>query len=82
MTPAVDIIQPSQPKLELKRVLYYAGHIIAAYENSPKVDVYKVNGPLVNTLQLQDCVSEEHLLTQVTHMMIPRLDWQDREFDT
>ena len=56
-------------------MLYYAGHIIAAYENSPKVDVYKVNGPLVNTLTLQDCVPEEHLLTQVTHMMIPRLDW-------
>ena len=36
----------------VKTVLYYAGHILAAYNEGSIVDVFKVNGPLVQSLNL------------------------------
>lgn len=36
-----------KPVLVLKQVLYYAGHIIACYQDSSVVELYKVNGQLV-----------------------------------
>ena len=63
-----------QPKLDLKFVLYYSGHILAAHKRSSQVEVYKVNGPLSQTLDLQQVVSNFNL-TEVDYIMIPKLDW-------
>ena len=40
----------------VKTVLYYAGHIMAAYSEGSIVDVFKVNGPLIQSLNLQNVV--------------------------
>lgn len=68
--------------MEPKKVIYYAGHIIAIYEQSARVDIFQVSGPLAQTIWLQEQVAEEYQLTQIDYIVIPRLDWQDREFDT
>jgi len=62
-------------------VLYYSGHILAAYANTAVIEVYKVNGPLAQSLNLQEVCPDFKLLS-ITNIMIPKLDWQDREFDT
>lgn len=65
----------------MKTILYYSGHIIAAYEQGSIIDIYKVNGPLMQTMDLQSTLPN-HQIATIDHIMIPRLDWQDREFDT
>ena len=65
--------------LQIKTVLYYAGHILAAYEGTSFVDVFRVNGPLVERLELEDFFSGSKLhVTQINFIVMPRLDWQDR----
>ena len=61
-------------------MLYYAGHILAAYHTRPEIDIYRVNGPMVEQIELQRHLSQTIL--GVDSIGLPRLDWQDREFDT
>ena len=42
-----------------------------------------MNGPLVERLELEDFFSSSKLhVAQINFIVMPRLDWQDREFDT
>lgn len=62
-------------------MLYYSGHIFAVHMQSANIEVYRVNGPLSQAINLQDVV-HNYLLQEIDYLMIPKLDWQDREFDT
>ena len=78
-----DLSQEGSGALQIKTVLYYAGHILAAYEGASFVDVFRVNGPLVERLELEDFFSSSKLsVSQINYIVMPRLDWQDRQFDT
>lgn len=69
--------------LKIKTVLYYAGHIFTVYESSASVDIFQVNGPLVEKLNLDKYFTPSNLqVKQINFINMPRLDWQDREFDT
>ena len=68
---------------EIQQVLYYAGHILASYSESPNIDVFKVNGPLLERLELNRFFEKSNMQVEsVNFIVMPRLDWQDREFDT
>lgn len=77
---AICTLQNSKAK-QVKTVLYYSGHIIAAYLAQSTVAIFKVGGPLQETIELQDLL-QGYPIQGVDHIMVPRLDWQDREFDT
>ena len=67
----------------METILYYAGHIVAVYCGKSIVDVFKVNGPLNERFDLNAFFEPYDLiLTQINFISVPRLDWQDREFDT
>ena len=38
--------------LEIRTILYYAGHILAAYQKQSIIDVFRVNGPLIERLEM------------------------------
>lgn len=40
--------------LEIHSVLYYAGHILALYIGQSVIDVFRVNGPLVERLEINE----------------------------
>lgn len=40
------------PNKQVKTVLYYSGHIFTVYFAGSLIDVYKVNGPLLQTIDL------------------------------
>jgi hypothetical protein len=64
-------------------IFYYAGHIIVSYKLHPDLDLFKVNGPLIDRIELDKLFKRSKLrLAQVDFITVPRLDWQDREFDT
>lgn len=68
---------------EIRTVLYYAGHILAAYQNQSFIDVFRVNGPLIERLEMNTFFDISALkVQQIDFIAMPRLDWQDREFDT
>ncbi len=54
---------------------------MATNENSACVNVFRVNGPLDHTIDLQQFVPNFKLVS-VDLILVPKLDWQDREFDT
>ena len=64
----------------LRTILYFSGHIISCFMQGPLINFYRANGPLLQTINLESVVTGCQI-TQVTHLMIPRLDWQEREFD-
>lgn len=65
-----------KPVLILKQVLYYAGHIIACYSDSSVVELYKINGPLVKSIDLQDIMPRnEQRIIGIDFILVPRLDW-------
>ena len=64
----------------LKNILYYSSHIIAVYQLGSLVDIYKVNGPIMQTIDLQQ-ILPKHKIVQIEQALVPRLDWQEREFD-
>lgn len=69
--------------LEIRTILYYAGHILAAYQKQSFIDVFRVNGPLIERLEMNTFFELSGLkVQQIDFMAMPRLDWQDREFDT
>ena len=45
--PAEELIAP-----KIHTVFYYAGHIIVSYVMHPDLDLYRVNGPLIDRLEL------------------------------
>ena len=68
---------------EIRTVLYYAGHILAAYQKQSFIDVFRVNGPLMERLEMNTFFETSQLqVTRIDFIAMPRLDWQDREFDT
>lgn len=38
--------------LEVNTIMYYAGHILAAYIGQSIIDVFRVNGPLIERLDM------------------------------
>lgn len=69
--------------LEIRTILYYAGHILAAYQKHSVIDVFRVNGPLIERLDMSQFFEPGCLRAQqIDFIAMPRLDWQDREFDT
>jgi len=73
----------SGPKLRIKTLVYYAGHILATYDFCSMVNVFQVNGPLIERIELDRFFTQSNLkCQQVGYVLMPRLDWQDREFDT
>lgn len=70
-------------KSRINTLLYYAGHIIAVYDALSIADIYQVNGPLVERLELGKFFAPTNLqIQQISFVLMTRLDWQDREFDT
>jgi len=50
---------------------------------NPDIDLFKVNGPLIERIELDKFFLPIKLrLAQIDFITVPRLDWQDREFDT
>ena len=45
--PTEELIAP-----KIHTVFYYAGHIIVSYVMHPDLDLYRVNGPLIDRLEL------------------------------
>jgi len=37
---------------KIHQLFYYAGHIIVSYKMHPDIDLFKVNGPLVDRIEL------------------------------
>jgi hypothetical protein len=37
---------------KIHQLFYYAGHIIVSYKMYPDIDLFKVNGPLVDRIEL------------------------------
>jgi len=69
--------------MEIHTILYYAGHILAAYIGHSVIDVFRVNGPLIERLDMNQHFEIAGLkVDQIDLITMPRLDWQDREFDT
>lgn len=63
-------------KPQVKTIMYYAGHILTINKKQPIVDVFRVNGPLVETYQLGEFFSQHGLeLGEIDFMAVPRLDW-------
>jgi hypothetical protein len=49
----------------------------------PDIDLFKVNGPLVDRIELDRFFKPSKMrIAQIDFITVPRLDWQDREFDT
>lgn len=72
---------PNAP--EIHNLFYYAGHIIVSYKMHPDIDLFKVNGPLIERIELDKFFRPSKVrLAQIDFINVPRLDWQDREFDT
>jgi len=68
---------------EIHTILYYAGHILATYVCHSIIDVFRVNGPLLERLDMNQHFEMANLKAdQIDLICMPRLDWQDREFDT
>ena len=64
-------------------MFYYAGHILVSYQLHTDVDLFKVNGPLLDRIELDKFFrSSKMRAMQIDFITVPRLDWQDREFDT
>lgn len=69
--------------MEIHTILYYAGHILASYIGHSVIDVFRVNGPLIERLYMNQHFDVAGLkVDQIDLITMPRLDWQDREFDT
>lgn len=52
-TSRIELLQEvGRPVTQLKTILYYAGHILAAYQSTACVSVFRVNGPLDHTIDL------------------------------
>jgi len=45
----------------IRTVLYYAGHIVTVYFNSNVIDIFKVNGPLVERLTIEKFITRANL---------------------
>lgn len=62
--------------------IYYAGHLMVAYYNALNVDIFKINGPLVDRIDLENLLHKEGVtIKSVNFLKLPRLDWQERTFD-
>ena len=56
--------------------IYYAGHLIVAYYNALNVDIFKINGPLVDRINLESLLQKEGIFIKVVNFLkLPRLDW-------
>ena len=56
---------------------------MAAYQAQSVIDVFRVNGPLLERLEMNLFFDPHGLkVHQIDFIAMPRLDWQDREFDT
>ena len=63
--------------------MYYAGHILAAYVGYPIIDIFQVDGTFIERIELNKHFEYAKLKAiQVDIICMPRLDWQEREFDT
>ena len=70
-------------ELRVKSVMYYAGHILAIYQSHVFIDIFRVNGPHIERLEINSFFTETAMKAQsIDFIMMPRLDWQDRDFDT
>lgn len=62
--------------LEIRTILYYAGHILASYQKQSVIDIFRVNGPLIERLVMNSffscCGFKVH---QIDFIAMPRLDW-------
>ena len=47
--------------MEIKTILYYAGHILAVYNDQSVIDVFRVNGPLVERFELSEFFNQHGL---------------------
>ena len=62
--------------LSVKTVFYYSGHILAAYKGQSVIDVFRVNGPLVDRYEMETFFEANELqVTQIETITMPRLDW-------
>ena len=50
--------------LEIRTILYYAGHILAVYQKRSVIDVFRVNGPLIERLDLSQFFEPSGLRAQ------------------
>ena len=48
--------------MEIKKIMYYAGHILAIYMKNSEIDVFRVNGPLVDRYEMK-AYFKQHGLT-------------------
>ena len=62
--------------LEIRTILYYAGHILAAYQRQSIIDVFRVNGPMIERLAMnQFFENSPYEVQQIDFIVMPRLDW-------
>ena len=72
----------SSEKPHVSTSIYYAGHLIVSYFNAMNVDIFKINGPLVDRIDLESMLEREGItIKSVNFLKLPRLDWQERTFD-
>ena len=62
--------------MTVKTVMYYAGHILAIYENQVFIDIFRVNGPHIERLDINSFFNETALKAKrIDFITMPRLDW-------
>ena len=47
--------------MNVKTVMYYAGHILAIYESHVFIDIFRVNGPHIERLDINSFFNETSL---------------------
>lgn len=72
---------------KLSTILYYAGHILAAYASKAFFDIFMVNSTLEKRVDISQFFFRDHpaklegklrVAPVIEFIEVPRLDWQDR----